>query len=81
MRYNKLIKFLFKTSKRLRWRNKYLTNIKQNHFWYVPSYIEFDFNTLRGILIKEPTESSLIYSSFTTDYFKSLIAFYKRLGK
>lgn len=46
--------------------------------WFTPSYIEFDFNTMRGGFISKPSKNEIFYP-FVYDMQK-LISFYKRRG-
>ena len=76
----KILKFLKKNRRKNLFKQKRFLNLKHTHNWYIPSYIEFDFNTLRGIIISEPSENSLVFSLCESFYLRSLISFYKRIG-
>jgi len=76
----KILKFLKKNRRKNLFKQKRFLNLKYTHNWYIPSYIEFDFNTLRGIIISEPSENSLVFSLCEPFYLRSLISFYKRIG-
>ena len=54
-----------------------LSNISKNH-WFIPKYLEFDFKTLRGGLIREPVTTEVVYPFNYS--LKNLILFYKNRG-
>lgn len=54
-----------------------ITRFKKNH-WFVPSYIEFNFRTLQGMLIKSPSVKDIHYS-FRSSLLKTY-SFYKIKG-
>lgn len=83
IRYNKIKKiltFLKKNRRKFRFKQKRFLNLKTTHNWYIPSYLDFDFNTLQGIVISEPFENAIVFSLCEPFYLRSLISFYKRIG-
>ena len=80
-RYKKRKKYLFNkilnSNKKLKKKNK-LYNKNLNNSWYIPNYIEYDYKTLRGGLIRKPFINELVY---TFNYsLKDLINYYKNKG-
>lgn len=60
-----------------RFKQKQKGFIKENH-WFIPHYMEFDFKTLRGGLIRTPSQNEVIYPFRLS--IKRILNYYKDTG-
>lgn len=77
MKLSKIKRRLLNQHWRQQYKAKSLNFYKKPH-WFIPQYMEFDFVTLRGGLIRKPTLNEIVYPfNFSI---KQVITFYKERG-
>lgn len=74
-RYKKYFKFLLRKLKYRKNKKKLFKNWCRTPHWYIPKYLEVDYNTLRAAFIYYPDFNEVHYGFLCS--FKKIISFYK----
>lgn len=75
MRYKRFFKFLLRKLKYRKLKKRTFKNFCRKHHWYVPSYLEVDYLTLRACFIDYPKTNQIHYGFLCS--FKKIVSFYK----